>query len=885
MPGKEDDDQEEEVNPFAGIQTGVVVREGYTLFNEQTIKPAKCIQVLTKILCLINRGEIFSDEEATQVFFAVTKLFQSQDLHLRRLVYLVIKELRVASDSSLIVVSCLQKDMTSTIDPFRANSIRVLAKVMDASMVGNIERFLKQSIVDKNPFIVASTLVASQHIWTSSADIIKRWTTQIQDALNSPSPMVQFHALTLLYKIKASDRLAITKVVAALVKNPPKSSLTTCLLIRIVASDIATSATPNPENLKFLTSCLHSKNFMVTYEAARTMCTLQCLGPVQVSPAISVLQELLGSPQPSQRFAAVRTLSEIVQRFPLIVTPCSADLERLLTDSNRSIGILAITTLLKTGAESNVDRLIKSISGFMSEISDEFRIIMVDAVKTLAVKFPAKHQSLMNFLSGALREEGGFKYKKAIVDAIFDIIQASAEATEAGLEHFCEFIEDCEFPELSAKIIHILCDRGPSTSNPARYIRFIFNRVILETASVRAAAVTAMGKFAVSCPSLADSVIVLLRRCMGDNDDEVRDRCAFYLNMLEKGSEETRIVGAPLFQDKVPAMADFEYSLQLYLQTDKKQAFNLNKHIVQVEVQADEKPSGPRIGAPIPSEQVARPVTKAPVITATQNPYLEVLRSIPDIAALGPLFKSCNPVEVTETENEYVVQCIKHIYSAHVVFQFNITNNMDTQFLENVSVAMQPQEDGWEEEFSIPEAKIPFNVLGSSFLCMSRGDSFRLGSIASTLKFTYKDVEDGEVIEGSGVDDEYQLEELEVTEADFMRADTSIGLVEFRRQWETFGDNNEVVKKFNLGVGGLQAAVDTLLDLLGLGACEGSNIVAEDARSHAVNLAGLFLQSPNPIQVLARAGVMLVEGKGVNLKIHVRSASKDINEMLCSAIH
>jgi coatomer protein complex subunit gamma len=49
--------------------------------------------------------------------------------------------------------------MTSTIDPFRANSIRVLAKIMDASMIGGIERFLKQSIVDKNPLIVASTLV------------------------------------------------------------------------------------------------------------------------------------------------------------------------------------------------------------------------------------------------------------------------------------------------------------------------------------------------------------------------------------------------------------------------------------------------------------------------------------------------------------------------------------------------------------------------------------------------------------------------------------------------------------------------------------------------------------------------------------------------------
>jgi coatomer protein complex subunit gamma len=47
------------------------------------------------------------------------------------MVYLNIKELKVDTDSSLIVVSCLSKDMTSKVDLFRANSIRVLAKIMD----------------------------------------------------------------------------------------------------------------------------------------------------------------------------------------------------------------------------------------------------------------------------------------------------------------------------------------------------------------------------------------------------------------------------------------------------------------------------------------------------------------------------------------------------------------------------------------------------------------------------------------------------------------------------------------------------------------------------------------------------------------------------------
>ncbi len=48
----------------------------------------------------------------------------------------------------------------------------------------------------------------------------------------------------------------------------------------------------------------------------------------------------------------------------------------------------AITTLLKTGNESSIDRLLKQIGGFMSEIADEFKVVVVEAIKSLCLKFP-----------------------------------------------------------------------------------------------------------------------------------------------------------------------------------------------------------------------------------------------------------------------------------------------------------------------------------------------------------------------------------------------------------------------------------------------------------------------------------------------------------------
>ena len=77
----------------------------------------------------------------------------------------------------------------------------------------------------------------------------------------------------------------------------------------------------------------------------------------------------------------------------------------------------------------------KQITSFMSEISDEFKTIVVEAIRSVCIKFPRKHHILMTYLASMLREEGGFEYKKAIVNTIITIIEENPEAKEAGRDH------------------------------------------------------------------------------------------------------------------------------------------------------------------------------------------------------------------------------------------------------------------------------------------------------------------------------------------------------------------------------------------------------------------------------------------------------------------
>ena len=131
---------------------------------------------MAKILYLINQGETLGTTEATECFFAITKLFQSKDTVLRRMVYLGIKCLSTIAEDVIIVTSSLTKDMTGKEDMYRASAIRALCTITDATMLQAIERYMKQAIVDRNAAISSAALVSSLHLSRTGGgmEVVKR---------------------------------------------------------------------------------------------------------------------------------------------------------------------------------------------------------------------------------------------------------------------------------------------------------------------------------------------------------------------------------------------------------------------------------------------------------------------------------------------------------------------------------------------------------------------------------------------------------------------------------------------------------------------------------------------------------------------------------------
>jgi coatomer protein complex subunit gamma len=731
--------------------------------------------------------------------------------------------------------------------------------------------------------------------------------------------------MQLLYQIKKHDRLGMQKLVTQFSqRNTLKSPLALVLLVRYTAKlltdEVSEGRTSGSfmngsafarSGYAFLEASLRHKSEMVVYEAAKSICALPNIEPQELTPAINVLQLFLSSPKPTVRFAAIKTVSQVAVGNPRLVSKCNEDLEGLIADANRSIATLAITTLLKTGSENSIDRLLKQISVFLSEISDEYKITIVRSLQRLCLTYPAKHRVLVGFLSNFLREEGGFDFKRSIVNSIVTLIKQVPETTESSLLHLCEFIEDCEFTMLSTQILHLLGELGPGTQAPARYIRFIYNRVILENSAVRAAAVAALSKFAARCPSLRTSILTLLKRSLDDEDDETRDRASVAVSVLKEAMDEFPYVppdedaepeeepapdvpqaGDPaafvLLQGLPMSFERLDRSIRAYVKAPTAMASPelLTFNALPIVEETEEPESAPDV-----ADEAGGDAALMAAMSGGKEEKKEAadpaaaVYAIPELASLGRVFRSSPPSALSEDETEYVVRCVKHVMPEHIILQFLIQNTVEDQRLVNCTVGVEGDSECFEVAGEVAAENIKYGETANAFTVVTRNPDATLApcNFECVLRFgvIQVDPKSGED-ESDPFDEEYPLEQLELSTSDFM---AKVAVPDFRQAWEQVGNENEVLEKFALQFKKQDDAVAAVIDFLGMQPCDGTgHIKAGEGgkKPHMLHLSGVFVGGMN---VLARAQVAASgDASGVLLKIAVRSDDPTVSRMVADCI-
>jgi len=914
--------EDDGINPLVVLDKARVVQQ-VRVFNETRLRPDRCLQVLTQLMFLVNRGERLTSSEATEVFFAATKLFSCDDAALRRMTYLAIKALAHTAEEVIIVVNCLTKDITSTVDTRRANALRVLCKIMDATMVAQVERYLRQALVDRNPNVASAALLSAETLLRAgkAEAVVRRWVSEATQALNHPHPIVQYHALSLLYTMRHRDRQAVSKLVQDVARQGARSPMSAMLLLRYIGEILETDTLLDDglrqQYVGFLESMLRHRSELVVVEAARVLLAVSTVEESTLQTAANALQMLLISPKPVVRYAAARTLCQVASLKPAAVAPLNRDIESLVADPNRAVATAAVTTLLRTGTETSIDRLLQSVSRFLHELGDDFRVTVIQAIRTLTLKYPHKHVALVRFLGEALRSEGGLRFKQATVDTLRELIERIPDCRSECLSHFIELVEDCEYPMLSVQVLHMLGEWGPQAPTPSSYVRTIYNRIILESPMVRAAAVSALARFA-SVPELASSIRMLLRQCLLDADDEVRDRAAFALELLgdhveaaesisdassdaESVTEYKRLQPAPL---DVP-LESLEKALVEYLGHDLylHSAFDVNAARSSA-LKPTQRPgaaatAGERLSSATTATAAATAVAPtAAACTATDTEGIQrsefrgALLANETLHALGyrtAPFKSSATCALTDTDAEFLVVAMKHVYPQGLVLQFRVLNTLEDQMLQECSVELDTKElTSLKIRESIPASLVRYSEPSWCFVILESPDPDAellvpdFGVVPAKLVYRVSEVDPltQEPLDAQGFPDTFTLEELELELKDYIQP--LVLTDSFDNVWSEMEASAATVREtYVLPHETVATAVEAVADYLAMAPCGDSLAVSSSATQHELLLAGIFLGG---FRLLIRASFSKSLPSGIQLALSVCSENERVSELVALCI-
>ncbi len=428
----------------------------------------------------------------------------------------------------------------------------MMGQIVDATSVAPIERLLKNAISSGVPEISSSAILCTLYMCLKGFNIAKPWISEITDKLNSSlaqSNLLTFHTLLLIREIKDNDRLFLLKTFSNLCSTNLKSQFATCQLIRYVVEFLRRGEVEDNKTyslfINFLEACLFKQQQeAIILEASRGLLSLS-LKENLLTSTFETLKNLLSNGKRVVKYAILKILDRVCGKYANILSlQFFLELEKIIDDNsnNASIKAIALSIFLKISkglSDYRLEKMFKTFCEQYSSFKEEFKKDIVMISREISRENTSKNKLYFNFFSNLLRLEASFATKLEILESIICFIYNDPELKRSGVLCLAEYIEDCQFDNLKTKILHVLGKEGPTANSPSQLVRYIYNRIILENAAVRAAAISALGEIAHKDSNLKKNILNLIKNSLNDVDNEVRERAFFYVKALEEESKES----------------------------------------------------------------------------------------------------------------------------------------------------------------------------------------------------------------------------------------------------------------------------------------------------------------------------------------------------------
>lgn len=412
-------------------------------FNVIPIVPRDCVRAINKLVYNMNQ-QSFSQEVYKSVLFLVLRAFTSKDNYLKSVVYSLLDTLSTRTSDGLLGINSIIKDIDDKHMPvsMRNSAFRALFSNLPLTMRFEFEKFIKTALLDSKTRDNA-VCIAAEYFKDTKVD------SKLFDRIDD-------------YHLGFFNRLPINRY-------------TSMLEIRRIVK--------NGEDVHKISQYLTTSADSVTFfEAAKALTAIrQEMAAPMIDKAISALRVYLRK-GPVEQFVGMKILNKLSVPFPAKVAKANREIEDLVHTNSRTVSMLAVLTLLKTGTDETARQLSSKLEPLMSTMSEPYKIMAIETIEKLTRNTKSEY---LAFLKASLFDKGSIEFKRFILKKIEPLLADSDEHQKEAMRFLCSYIEDPEYYQISMDILGLV---SQYLSSPKELVR-VYNRLILDNSHVRNSAI------------------------------------------------------------------------------------------------------------------------------------------------------------------------------------------------------------------------------------------------------------------------------------------------------------------------------------------------------------------------------------------------------------
>ena len=786
-----------------------------SIFNEKNIQNDQCIEILINLIYLLNKGEKFSEKEKETIFFSATKLLHSANPILRRIIFLFVKHLNWWQ-SSFILTGSLITELNGEDDLIKPNCFRLLGQITDASSVNVVERLLKEAINNNNHEVASSALSCTLFMCLKGFPIAKTWINEISEKLNSSlgeENLLTFHTLLLLKEIKKNDKLFLIKIFSKITDSigarNQRSQFALCQLIRYIAEllksgDLEQNVKDN--FCRFLEVSLYNLEESIKIEAARAIMQIPNMKSSIKKTTIATLCDLISSSNKIVRFSALKTLDKYIDEYAQnIAVDIFLELEKIIEDNgtNSSIKSYAFSIFLKISkglSDYRLEKMFKTFIEQYSKFKEDFKKKLIIISRNISRGNSFKNELYYNFFCSLFKLDASPQTKIEILEALIWFIYNDKELKLQSLLFLAESIFDCQYDVLKIRILNLLGKECDLVNNRSKLVRYIYNQIILESPMVRASAISALGEIGFKEKNMRQIIISLIENCLNDDDNEVRERAFMVSKALkavqEEKKEEEQFVNF-VFPKKAKNPSPIEELnidlIQSVLNSEKENLLkseDICQELVSI-LNDTEKISEILLKD---KEETKKKEKKEKKKGADIGPKKEIPEEDYSSTMFSKIYgapKIFTPYKkLTDQSAEYLTQYRKIVHDKIVVIDFEITNTIEFQIINDVSIDVDNlTSEGFDFDKTeiIPIKSLKTNESGHLYfkLLKDKDEVYSSCSFNCTLKFDLQELDVKGNPHGIPVKETYKLDKLvEISYADYYIKNSKVNVDNFSEFWK-----------------------------------------------------------------------------------------------------